>query len=347
MPLETFTIRPHRRSSIAGSTANVSRATAVTLMASAAAHVGRVDLDARAERPHHRGVVDQHLDRTPLIADHLQRGVDLVGALTSAGTGSPASPRSPIIEAVCSTSSGERASTATRAPASASPRAMARPMPRPPPVTRATRPSNASFVVSITGLAAGFGSVLPPRCDAPGRSIGLVPVSAADPSLGHQRAGSHTIADDPSAIARRLDDESRRWIDELGGTGPARDEALTRLHELLLRVGRAELGRRSGRHPITGPELDDLAHQAADDALVAIMAKLSGFRGESQFTTWAYKFAVLEVSSKLGRHFWQRPRASMEAGDWDRLPDRFGVAPEDHAQQRELIARCAVPSQSS
>lgn len=142
-----------------------------------------------------------------------------------------------------------------------------------------------------------------------------------------------------------LDEESRRWLRELGGDGPARDDAVARLHELVLRVAYAELGRRRGRHPITGPELDDLAHQAADDALVAITAKLATFRGESRFTTWAYKFVILEVSTKLGRHFWQRPTVSLGANDWDRLPDRFGVAPEDHAQRRELIGalrRCVA-----
>jgi RNA polymerase sigma-70 factor, ECF subfamily len=154
-------------------------------------------------------------------------------------------------------------------------------------------------------------------------------------------------ASSPLAFGSRLDEESRRWMDELCGAGRARDEALTRLHEMLLRVGRAELGRRRGRHPITGPELDDLAHQAADDALVAITAKLSGFRGESRFTTWAYKFVVLEVSAKLGRHFWQRPTAAMDVADWERLPDRFGVAPDDHAQRRDLIdeVRRAVTEQ--
>jgi RNA polymerase sigma-70 factor, ECF subfamily len=154
-------------------------------------------------------------------------------------------------------------------------------------------------------------------------------------------------ASSPLAIGSRLDSESRRWMDELGGAGSAREEALNRLHEMLLRVGRAELGRRRSRHPITGPELDDLAHQAADDALVAILAKLSGFRGESRFTTWAYKFVVLEVSAKLGRHFWQRPTAAMDVGDWERLPDRFGVAPEDYLQRRELIdeVRRAVTEQ--
>jgi RNA polymerase sigma-70 factor (ECF subfamily) len=151
----------------------------------------------------------------------------------------------------------------------------------------------------------------------------------------------------PLALGSRLDLENRRWMDELGGTGPAHDEALTRLHEMLLRFARAELARRGGRHPISGPELDDLAHQAADDALVAITAKLSGFRGESRFTTWAYKFVILEVSDKLGRHFWQRPTASMDVGDWERLPDRFGIAPEDHVQRRELIdaVRRAVSEQ--
>lgn len=134
-----------------------------------------------------------------------------------------------------------------------------------------------------------------------------------------------------------LDDDSVRWLGELAGPAPVRDQALMRLHELLLRAGRAEIGRRRGRHPVTGPELDDLAHQAADDALVAITAKLAQFRGESRFTTWAYRFVVLEVSSKLGRHFWQRPTASMDQGDWERLPDRFGVAPDDHAQRRELV----------
>jgi pyruvate/2-oxoglutarate dehydrogenase complex dihydrolipoamide dehydrogenase (E3) component len=67
---------------------------------------------------------------------------------------SPDLPRSPIKETVCATSSAERARTATRAPASARPREMARPMPRPPPVTRATRPSNASFIASMIGLVA-------------------------------------------------------------------------------------------------------------------------------------------------------------------------------------------------
>jgi RNA polymerase sigma-70 factor, ECF subfamily len=140
-----------------------------------------------------------------------------------------------------------------------------------------------------------------------------------------------------SLNGHRIDDETRHWLSSLGGDSRSREEALGRLHDLLLRVAYSELRRRRERHPVTGPELDDLAHQAADDALVAITGKLSQFRGESRFTTWAYKFAVLEVSSKLGRHFWQRPSVAFDKEDWERLPDRFGIDPGDHAARLELI----------
>ena len=68
------------------------------------------------------------------------------------------------------------------------------------------------------------------------------------------------------------------------------------------------------------------------------MAKVSEFRGESRFTTWACKFAIFEVSSKIGRHFWQRPTVSMDAEDWDRLPDRFGMDPARVAEWGDVVA---------
>jgi RNA polymerase sigma-70 factor (ECF subfamily) len=159
-----------------------------------------------------------------------------------------------------------------------------------------------------------------------------IPADDTDP------APDSADADSDVALERRsLDIESAQWIRDLTDGGLGREEALARLHDMLLRIARSELRRRSGQHPITGPELDDLAHQAAADALLAIAGKLSGFRGESRFTTWAYKFVILEVSAKLGRHFWQRPTVALEAEDWDRLPDRFGMDPADYAQWHGLI----------
>jgi len=146
------------------------------------------------------------------------------------------------------------------------------------------------------------------------------------------------MVEGPKKLALPLDTASADWISALTSTGPVREAGLARLHGLLVRVAAGELRRRAASSGIAGPELDDLAHQAAADAMLAIIAKLDTFRGESRFTTWAYRFAVLEVSSKLGRHYWRRhPAATLDAEDWDRLPDRFGIDPGEQAAQAEMI----------
>jgi len=133
------------------------------------------------------------------------------------------------------------------------------------------------------------------------------------------------------------DADSAEWLRVLAGTGPQREEGLARLHALLLRIARAEVARRGPRLRLTGPELDDLAYQAAADALIAITSKLGQFRGESRFTTWAYKFVIFEVSTKIGRHFWRHPSVPFDAEDWERLPDRFGFDPAREAEWRDLV----------
>jgi RNA polymerase sigma-70 factor (ECF subfamily) len=133
------------------------------------------------------------------------------------------------------------------------------------------------------------------------------------------------------------DAESAEWVRSLRCGGAKGDVAVERLHSLLLRVARAELRRRNLRSRIDGPELDDLAHQACADAMVAITAKLDQFRHESRFTTWAYRFVILEVSNKLGRHFWNARDVSIEREDWDRLAGSFGLDPQRRAEWQELI----------
>ena len=133
------------------------------------------------------------------------------------------------------------------------------------------------------------------------------------------------------------DVDSAEWLRVLAGTGPQREEGLARLHALLLRIARAEVARRGPRLRLTGPELDDLAYQAAADALIAITSKLGQFRGESRFTTWAYKFVIFEVSTKIGRHFWRHPTVPIAAAVWERLPDRLGFDPAREAEGRDLV----------
>jgi RNA polymerase sigma-70 factor, ECF subfamily len=135
-----------------------------------------------------------------------------------------------------------------------------------------------------------------------------------------------------------LDEESAAWLRRLGADDRQRQTAERELYARLVRIALAEVRRRSGSTPVTGPELDDVAYQAAGDAMLAILAKLGDFRGESRFITWAYRFVILEVSSKLGRHYWRNPPVALDDGQWDRLPDRFGLDPERQVAAAGMLA---------
>jgi RNA polymerase sigma-70 factor (ECF subfamily) len=130
------------------------------------------------------------------------------------------------------------------------------------------------------------------------------------------------------------DGDSLAWLEALSGSGPRREDAIGRLHELLLRATRFEVARRRGG---SSGELDDVATQAADDALMAVMSKLHTYRGDSRFTTWAYKFGLLEASVKLRRRAWQAREIPLEEDGWARLPD-LRAAPHADLESAELIA---------
>lgn len=143
-------------------------------------------------------------------------------------------------------------------------------------------------------------------------------------------------------LAVRLDAESHAWLAALRGDGAARDEALGRLHGLLLRAARFELARRRGQLAgLAGPDLDDLATQAASDAMVAVLARLDDFRGLSRFSTWAYKFALLHASVKVRSLAWRRREIPRPPEDWFALVDPAG-RPEDAVQHAELLAALRI-----
>jgi RNA polymerase sigma-70 factor (ECF subfamily) len=130
---------------------------------------------------------------------------------------------------------------------------------------------------------------------------------------------------------------SAEWLDALRDDGPRRDDAVARLHALLLRAARFEVARRRAGLPhIRGASLEDLATQSADDALVAVLAKLDDFRGESRFSTWAYKFALLEAAVRLRRLSWQQREVTLEPETWDRL-EGAATSPQAGAETRELL----------
>ena len=136
-------------------------------------------------------------------------------------------------------------------------------------------------------------------------------------------------------------DRARRdaeWVEQLRAGHPRREAAVAKLHDVLVRAAVHELARRRWQlGAIAGPELDDLAQQAADDALMSILRRLDEFRGLSRFTTWAYKFAMFEIASKVARHAWRRQPPSGDEPAWDQLPDVVAPRPGDRLVQREQL----------
>jgi RNA polymerase sigma-70 factor (ECF subfamily) len=134
-----------------------------------------------------------------------------------------------------------------------------------------------------------------------------------------------------------LDEESRSWIDRLRPGSPDRDAAIESLHGVLLAGARFEVNNRRAACPhVRGDDHDDLAHQSADDALVAVLGKLDDFRGDARFTTWAYKFAVLEAATKVRGRAWQGREVPLEPDSWALVADDDST-PEQGAEESELI----------
>ena len=160
------------------------------------------------------------------------------------------------------------------------------------------------------------------RASAPATAESVAEIEALPSPMEHQRPDAASTPDDATWIAalRRQD-----------------GAAIVRLHELLQRASRFEVSRRRGSLAfVRGEELDDLATQAADDALVAVLAKLDDFRGASRFTTWVYKFALLEAGVRMRRRAWQDREVVLDSDSWRGFADG-AEQPDAAAERKELL----------
>jgi RNA polymerase sigma-70 factor (ECF subfamily) len=166
---------------------------------------------------------------------------------------------------------------------------------------------------------------------------------AASPGSGIVNVGA--VESEAATVARPsadaapdgADPASRAWLRRLRSDGAERRQAIEELRALLLGAVRFEVRRRRAALPhLRGDDYDDLAEQSADDALVAILAKLDDYRGESRFTTWAYKFALLEAAVSLRRHAWQGREVPRSDEWWPLVADR-GASPERELETRDLL----------
>jgi RNA polymerase sigma-70 factor (ECF subfamily) len=124
------------------------------------------------------------------------------------------------------------------------------------------------------------------------------------------------------------------WPAALTAGGATGQQALRDLHALMLRAARHQVRRMHSAIVDLGPDrCDELAETAADEALAALLAKLHTFEGRSRFTTWAYKFAILQAATEVRRQTWAGREVSLDGTEsW---PER-GAGPEDEAEANDL-----------
>jgi RNA polymerase sigma-70 factor (ECF subfamily) len=130
--------------------------------------------------------------------------------------------------------------------------------------------------------------------------------------------------------------EPENWVEALSAPGPGQDRAMDRLHQMLLRASRHQVRRmRSTLAGVGDERLEEIANQAADEAMMAVLAKLSTFEGRSRFTTWAYKFAILQPATEVRRFAWQH--REVELDDNAQL-QAHGPSPASYAEAADLAS---------
>lgn len=128
--------------------------------------------------------------------------------------------------------------------------------------------------------------------------------------------------------------ERHVWPELLLAAGPAHDEAVRRLHTLMSKAARHQVMYMYPTMPVIGGvRVDDIVSQAADDATVAALGKLSDFEGRSRFTTWAFKFGVLHASNEVRRNVWKHREIDL---DGLREPVGTAASPEQHVEHLEF-----------
>ena len=128
--------------------------------------------------------------------------------------------------------------------------------------------------------------------------------------------------------------DPENWVEALSTPGPGQDHAMDRLHQMMLRACHHQVRRmRSSLASVGSERLEEIANQAADEAMMAVLAKLTTFEGRSRFTTWAYKFAILQCATEVRRFAWAH--REVELGDLTHVQER-GLSPVSYVEAADL-----------
>jgi RNA polymerase sigma-70 factor (ECF subfamily) len=143
---------------------------------------------------------------------------------------------------------------------------------------------------------------------------------------------------------REANRSNEAWLRDLAGQGDPQAAALGDLRALLHRAALYTL-RRTGVHGVTlaRGQVEEIAEECAQEAVLAILDRLTDFRAESKFTTWAYKFAVNIALTAARRERWKTISLDslLDESEAPTLPtggDLGAASPEWSSQQAEVWA---------
>ena len=137
---------------------------------------------------------------------------------------------------------------------------------------------------------------------------------------------------------------NEEWLYDLNASGEMQEAAIKDLRDLLLRATLYFFNRNLG--DFGGMNRDEILQRAEDctqESLIAVMHHLSEFRGDSKFTTWAYKFAINIALMAARRERWKGVSFDQltfsgngSLFDWGRRDKSSGSVPDRSAIQGEI-----------
>ncbi|MBC9820362.1 RNA polymerase sigma factor [Terrabacter sp. MAHUQ-38] len=137
-------------------------------------------------------------------------------------------------------------------------------------------------------------------------------------SWDDRRSGTAVSVGDQDARNRP---EPTNWVAALATDGPEQAAALRELHALMIRAAGHQVWRMRASLPDPSPAaVDVIVNQAADEAMTALLGKLHTFEGRSRFTTWAFKFAILQAATEVRRLQWQHREVELRDLDVPSAP---------------------------
>lgn len=133
----------------------------------------------------------------------------------------------------------------------------------------------------------------------------------------------------------------QEWIDTLRGRGVGHDDAVRRLRQMVARAAAHQVH----RMPQVWAELgrvraEEIIESAADEATMAVLARLDRFEGRSRFSTWVYKFGIWHAAAEARRALWRDRSVTLEDQPEPAGDDSHG--PEAYAEAQDFAAAVSV-----